>query len=85
MPRQMVSAFPRPVQLAQAAAKRFELLLVGGLLPLGQFQRFQHFFHAPERSLKRLDDVVDLLDRLLNGGGCRGLPIAGSRWMNGRR
>ena len=66
-PRRRMSAVPRPVQLAQAPAKRFDLLLIGGLLPLRQFQRFQHFLHVFECSPKRLDDVVDLFDRPLNG------------------
>ena len=66
MPRRKVSAFPRPVQLAQAAAKRFDLLLVGVLLPLGQLQRFQYFLHFVQGSAERLDDLVDFLDRLLN-------------------
>jgi len=33
--RGKLSAFPGPLELPQTAAKRFDLLLVGGLLPLG--------------------------------------------------
>jgi hypothetical protein len=63
----MLSTFAGPVQLPQAAAKRFDLLLAGVLLPLGQFQGLQHFLHVVKRAAERLDDVVDRFDRLLNG------------------
>lgn len=66
LPRQMVSAFPRPVQLAQAASECFDLLLVGDLLPLGQFECFQHLLHVVQSSAERLDDLVDFLDCFLN-------------------
>ena len=62
----MVLAFPWPMQLAQAAAKSLDLLLVSDLLALGQLQRLQHFLHVIQCSAERLDDPVDLFDRLLN-------------------
>ena len=68
MPRRMVPALPWPVQLVQAAAKRFDLLLVSSLLPLGQLERLQHFLHVVQCSAQRLDDLVDFLDGLLNSG-----------------
>ena len=75
----MCSAFPWPVQLAQAAAQCLDLLLVSVLLPLGQFHRFQHFLHILQGLSQRLDDVVDLFNRLLNGRWRRGLGFAGRR------
>ena len=66
MPRRMGSAFPWPVQLMQAAPKRFDFLLVGVLLPFGQLERFQHLLHVVQSSAKGLDDLVDLPNRLLN-------------------
>jgi hypothetical protein len=67
VPRGRLAAFAWPVQLPQAAAKRFDLLLVGVLLPLGQFQCLQHFLHLVQGGPEGLDDVVDFFDRLLNG------------------
>jgi hypothetical protein len=81
MPRRMVSALPGPVQLVQAAAQGFDLLLVGVLLSLGQFERFEHFIHVVEGSAECLDDLVDLFDRLLNARRRRGLPFSG--WRRG--
>jgi hypothetical protein len=69
VPRRMLSAFPRAVELVQAATKRFDFVLVHDLLTLGQFQRLQHFLHVLQCSPKRLDNAVDLFDRLLNGEG----------------
>jgi len=59
-------AIPGPIQLAKAAAECFDLLLVGDLLPLGQLERFQYFLHVIQSPAERLDDLIDLLDRLLN-------------------
>lgn len=67
MPRRIVSAFPWPMQLVQAAAKGFDLVLVGDLLAFGQLQRFQHLLHVVQCSAERLNNLVDVLDRLLNG------------------
>ena len=80
MPLRMRPAIPRLVQLAQAAAKCFDLLLVGNLLSLGQLERFQYFFHVIQRPTERLDDLVDLLDRLLNARQGRRLPVPERRW-----
>ena len=63
----MRSAFPRPVQVVQAAAKRFDFLLVGVLLAFGQLQSFQHALHVVQCPAERLNDLGDLFDRLLNG------------------
>jgi hypothetical protein len=64
----VLSAFLWPVQMVQAAAKRFDLPLVGVLLPLGQFERFQYFLHVLQCFPEGLDNLVDLFDGLLNGG-----------------
>jgi hypothetical protein len=68
VPVRMLSGFAGPVQLPQAAAKGFNLLLVRVLLPLGQLQGLQHFFHLFQGTAEGLDDVVDLFNGLLDGG-----------------
>ncbi len=75
MPRRMWAAFSWPVQLPQAAAQGFDFLLVGCLLPLGQFEGFQHFLHVVQGASERLDDMVDFLDRFLDSHWLRGLPL----------
>jgi hypothetical protein len=77
----MRRAFSGPVQLPQAAAKRFDLLLVGVLLPLGQFQCLQHFLHLVQGGPEGLDDVVDFFDGLFNRRRWGGLWLAG--WQRG--
>jgi hypothetical protein len=57
-----MSAFARPTTLAQSPAQGFDLLLVGGFLPFGQFQSFEHFFHLLERVAKRGHDAIDLVN-----------------------
>ena len=73
----MLSALPGAMQLAQAAAERLDLLLIRVLLPLGQFQRLQHFLHIIECSPERLDDLGDLFDGVLNGRRGCGVPLPG--------
>lgn len=80
MPRGMLAAFSRAVQLAQAAAEGLDLLLVPDLLPLSQFESFEHSIHVVQRGAKRLDDVIDLLDSLLNGHWTARLRLAHWRW-----
>ena len=80
MPRWMRAALWWPVQLPQAAAQGFDFLLIGRLLPLGQFEGFQHFLHVVQGAAERLDDVVDLFDRFLDSHGLRGLPLPDWRW-----
>lgn len=65
----MLSAFARTVQVAQATAKGFDLLLVRELLPLRQLQGLEHFFHVFERGAEVLDDMVDLFNGPLDCGG----------------
>jgi hypothetical protein len=67
--------FARPVQLPQRALETLNLALIIDLLPLGEFERFEHFLHLIERVLEFLDDSVHLLDgvadrrRLMRGFG----------------
>jgi hypothetical protein len=89
----MLAAFPGPVQLAQAAAKCFNLLFVRVLLALGQFQGLEHCLHVVQRASERLDDLSNLFDCLLNGHWGRGsqvapwrqgsLPLGGDGFRNG--
>ena len=72
----MGGAFSGPVQLAQAAAKRFDLLLVGSLLPLGQLEGLKDCFHIVEGGAERLDDLIDFFDCLRNGDGSPGFGLA---------
>ena len=80
----MFPALSGPVQMPQAPAKGFDLLLVGGLLPLGQLQCLQHFLHFLQSPLEGLDDVVHLFDSLLDGDGRCRLPITGLLDGSGR-
>jgi|GEM_PF-3121673 len=50
--------------MAQAAAKGFNFLFVGGLLPFGEFQGLQHILHIAECTAEGLDDLVDVFDGL---------------------
>jgi hypothetical protein len=75
----MLAAFSGAVELAQAAAKRFDFLFVPDLLPLGQFESFEHCLHVIQRGSERLDDMIDLLDGLLDGHGSPGLRLAHGR------
>jgi len=65
------------VQLAQAAPKRLDLMLVGTLLPLSEFDGFQDFLHVLESGTEGLNDVVNLFDGLGNGRGSRPGVAAG--------
>jgi hypothetical protein len=68
MPLGVVS---RAVQSSKRAFQFLNLALVINLLPFGQFQSFQHVFHFIERAFQFLDDFVDLLDGLGDGGKFR--------------
>jgi hypothetical protein len=75
MPLEVVS---RAVQSSEGAFQFLELAFVINLLPLGQFQSFQHVFHFIERVFQFLDDFVDLLDgRAIRGwfGNVRCRPL----------
>jgi hypothetical protein len=71
------------VEWAEAAAKGLDLLLVGVLLALGQFNGFEHFLHSVERGVEGFDDVVDLFDGVGDSGWGGGLEVAAGR--RGRR
>ena len=77
----MLAAFPGPVQLAQAAAKCFNLLFVRVLLALGQFQGLQHLLHVVQGASERVDDVSNLIDCLVNSHRSRGSQLA--PWRRG--
>ena len=81
--RRVGAPFAGPVELPQAAAEGFDLLLIGVLLPLGQFQRFQYLLHVVQGVAERVNNVIDLLNGLLNAGqsGRRWLPTGG--WDDG--
>lgn len=57
--------------MAQTATEGFDLLLVSGLLALGKFEGFEHFFHVVQRRLEGFDDMINLFDCLLDGHGFR--------------
>jgi hypothetical protein len=76
VPVRRLSAFARPVQVAQAPAKGFDLLLVRELLPLGQLQGFEHLFHILEGGAEGFDDMADLFNGPLDGSGRRGPRLA---------
>lgn len=59
----------RPLELAQLAPQVFDLLLVRGILALGQFQVFQHLFHFVERLAEGDNHLVHRLDRILHAFG----------------
>jgi len=61
-------AFARTVQVPQRALQILNLALIIDLLPLGQFQRFQHFLHLIERMFQLVDDPVHLVDGIRDRG-----------------
>ena len=68
-------ALPRALQLTQGPPQRFDFLIVHALLALGQLQTFQHFVHVIECFPERVDDLVNLFDRLLNRRRRRRTPL----------
>jgi hypothetical protein len=60
----------------------FDFLFVGIFLALGEFKRFEHFFHVIERFAKDLDNMIDLVDGALNGSRRGGPPWSG--WQRRR-
>ena len=76
VPRVAVAAVAGTLELTQRALEILDLLLVGGLLPLGVLHRLQHFFHLVERRLEGLNDVIDLLDGGGDGSGFGGAKVA---------
>lgn len=65
----MPLAFTRMPQMPKRALQGFDLARVVDLLALGQFQRFEDFFHLFENALEVIDDMRDLLDGLADAGG----------------
>ena len=63
------------MQLAQAPAQGFDLVLVGILLPLGQLQELKDFVHILERVAEGSDDARHLIDGLLDAGRRGGLSF----------
>ena len=74
----MMAAIARVVELAQRAAQGLDLVLVGVLLTLGQFERFQHALHLVEGFPQGLDDLRYLFDGLLDGSRFCRTTFAGS-------
>ncbi len=52
--------------LAQSAAKRFDLPLVCQLLTFRQLHQFQNFLHLIHGPFQRFDDLHDFIDRLVD-------------------
>jgi hypothetical protein len=57
------------LHLAQGAAQRFQLTLISVALPLKDFKHLQDILHIVEGFSKRVHDLVNFLNRLLNS--CR--------------
>jgi hypothetical protein len=69
----------RAVQLAQGAAQGLDLVFIGILLPLGEFERLQDFLHVVERMAQGLEDAVDLFNGAFDGGGRGRARLPGRR------
>jgi len=67
VPAWFVPAAARMLQLAQQAAERINLVLVGELLPFGMFHQLQNLIHAPQRLFQGFDDGHDFVDGLADG------------------
>ena len=67
----------RMMEMAQRALEILNLAFVVNFLPLGQLQRFQHFFHLIESMFQFVDDAIDLG----NGVGNRGSFVRGFRFV----
>jgi hypothetical protein len=65
MPRVILAG---TMQLAQRTLETLNLAFVIDLLALGEFQRLEHFLHFVERMFELLNDAVDRLDRIADGG-----------------
>lgn len=73
----MVTAtVPRPLQLAERAAERFNFTLVRIPLALEGFQRLENFLHVLEGFLQRTHNVIYLLDRALDARLGRRMEMA---------
>jgi hypothetical protein len=72
--------FRGPLKTPQLLAQRVDLALVGGLLPLGFLEHFQHLIELIQRFTQGRDDMHHLINRLADGRRRRGLRGAGWRW-----
>ncbi|HTY89148.1 MAG TPA: hypothetical protein VMB80_17000 [Candidatus Acidoferrum sp.] len=79
-----VPAAARVLQLAQQAAERVNLMLIGELLPLGVFDQFQNFFHALQGLFQGFDDSHHLVDGLADGRTLRVARHWTGRFLPGR-
>jgi len=66
------------LEMPQRTPERLNFLFVGVFLALSELQGLEHFFHVVESLSQRVDDLVDFIDRLLNGSRRCGLT-----WPNG--
>ena len=78
-----LSVVTRAVQSSQGAFQLINLALVINLLPLGQFQCFQDIIHFIERVFQLLNNLVDLLNGLGDGGDFRAAFAFGLRFGRG--
>jgi hypothetical protein len=76
---------PGPAHFVERPAKRFDFLLVGGLLTFGNFEQFQDFVHFLECVAQGFDDLVYLLDGAFDGFGRGAAPGRGRKLFARRR
>jgi hypothetical protein len=56
------------IELTQCASEIFDLAFVGELLPFGNFDEFQHFFHLIHGALEDINNGHHFINRLMDGG-----------------
>jgi hypothetical protein len=71
--------FRGPLKAPQLLAQRVDLALVGGLLPLGFLEHFQHLIELIQRFTQGRDDMHHLINRLADGRRLRGAGWWGRR------
>lgn len=74
-----LEVFRWTLEPAHLLAQRFDVALVGGLLPLGFLQQLEHFIHLLERLAQSRDHLHDVIDALANGFLLGRAEIAGRR------
>src|SRR5690348_14233911 len=66
-PTAFAATAARALKVAQGAPERIDLLLTGSFLPLSDFQHLQQFVHFVQRIAQGIGDLIDVVDRLLDG------------------
>ena len=81
----LASAAARLLQTVQRAAQGFDFAFVTELLPLGQFDKLEHFLHLPRNLLQRIENLHHFLNGPVDGGGILFNTGGGGKFLFRRR